>query len=190
MGGRGVSTERIIDDTRAMRNRTAIGAFFIGTDEEPLSPDTKAFLPASERSSARELTRVAAFAGWWLFVAIGCCLPWGGSEGWWIAARIASCIALWPLAWLMFFQLSILVLSTAALVLEKARVLSRGEARMLIDGGVIVVYSILALALLAHECVVCRVVGGVWLLALMVEGMLRGVLFIKKLLSRRHSRRL
>lgn len=176
-----MKTERLIDDTALPVVRTAIGHFFM-PPSPPVTPDgVDQFLPAQERYHGTEVIRVAAFCGVWSFAATGCFLPWGG-QGWMVALRALLCLAMWMPVWFLVIQCIIAVPGAACVLLVKNRVLTKAESLVLSTAMAVLILSIAACMLLVSPCLACRIVGGVWLSALALEGILRVVLLVKKLL--------
>lgn len=177
-----MKTERLVDDTALPVVRTAIGHFFM-PPSPPFTPDgVDQFLPAPQRYHEAEVIRVSAFCGAWLFAATGCFLPWGG-QGWTVALRALLCLTLWMPVWLVVIQCIIAFPGVLCVLLEKNRVLSKAESLVLATAMALLVFSIAACMLLVSPCLACRIVGGIWLSALGLEGILRVVLLVKKQLA-------
>jgi hypothetical protein len=178
-----MKTEQLIDDTALPVVRTAIGRFFM-KPSPPITPeDVDLFLPARQRYHETEVIRVAAFCGIWLFAATGCFLPWTGSVGWMIALRAVLCCFAWVPLWFVVIQLIIVVPGVLSVLLEKNRVLSKSESLALSTALAVLIFSIAACMLLVSPHLACRMVGGVWLAALALEGILRAALLVGKLRS-------
>lgn len=168
-----MKTGPLIDDSDLPRVHTAIARFFMPPSPTVTPPDVDLLLPAAGRLHEPEVMRAAAFVALWLFAATGCFLPWEGSHGWWIALRIASCLAAWVPAWFVTALAVATIPGTACAFLEDKRIISREECVLLTTALVLLAFTVAALLLLLSPHLPCRIVGGVWLLALGLEGVLR-----------------
>ena len=168
-----MKTEPLIDDTDLPRVRTAIAHFFMPTKSSCTSAAVDVLVPASERYHEAEVLRVAAFCGLWSFAAVGCYLPWVGSQGWMIAARAAICFIIWLPVWFTSIVLIITVPGALGALLEHQRVLSKPEALQLSTAMAALIFSITACLLLVSPFLIGQIVGAIWLLVLAVEGILR-----------------
>lgn len=177
-----MKTDRLIDDTPLPVVQTAMARVFMPPKPPETPEGVDVLVTARDRLHEPEVVSVAAFCAIWSLIATGCFLPWGG-EGWWIALRAAVCLVVWLPAWALAMQLVVVVPGALCTVLDKLQVLSKREALMLANALVALVFSVAACLLLASPCLICRFVGGIWLFALAVEGMLRLVLLAGKLLK-------
>ena len=178
-----MKTEQLIGDAALPVVRTAIGQVFMKPSPPVTPEEVDLFLPARQRYHETEVTRVAAFCGIWLFAATGCFLPWTGNEGWMMAVRALLCCCAWLPAWFVVIQLIIAVPGVLSVLLEKNRVLSKSESLALCTAMAVLIFSIAACVLLTSPHLACRVVGGIWLAVLALEGILRIALLVRKLLT-------
>lgn len=168
-----MKTEPLIDDSDLPRVHTAIARLFMPPSPPVAPPDVDLLLPASGRLHQPEVMRVATFVALWLLAATGCFLPWEGSHGWWIALRIAACVAAWVPVWFVTTLAAATIPGSACAFLEDKRIISREESVLLTTALVLLAFTLAALLLLLSPHLLCRIVGGVWLLALSFEGVLR-----------------
>lgn len=173
-----MKTERLIDDTALPVVRTAIGSFFMPSSPPAVPNGVDLFLPARQRYHEAEVIRVSAFCGIWLFAATGCFLPWGG-HGWMIGVRALLCLAIWMPVWFVVIQCIIAVPGALCVLLEKNRVLSKAESLALSTAMAVLIFSVAACLLLVSPQLACRIIGGIWLSALALEGFLRVVLLVR-----------
>lgn len=165
-----MKTEPIIDDSRSPVLLTGWGLVLRPRDSEPAAG--MKFLPAQRRFFRGEVMTAARFMGVWTFAATGCFLPWGGS-GWRLALSIAGCLAAWPFVWFLAVQGIVSLAGALGIVLEKAGVLSRRESMLFCTGTVLVILTVAACVLLSGKSLVCGIVGGLWLIVIGMEGLLR-----------------
>ena len=133
-----------------------------------------------DRHSRREIATVGAFVGLWSFAATGCLLPWSGALGpdW---LRIMLCLLAWWPAWFLLMQVLTVGSGGMALILERQGVLSPRESRVFAELCACVLLAVLAVFLATEPLLVCQIVGWIWLLALAIEGVGSGLLWLMKL---------
>ncbi len=166
-----MKTEPLIDDSRRPVLLTGWGLLLRPRDSGPA--EGMKFFPAQRRFFRDEVMAAALFMGVWTFAATGCFLPWGGS-GWRLALSIAGCLAAWPFAWIIAVQGLVSLAGALGTVLERAGLLSRREALLFNTGTVLVALTVAACVLVSGKSLVCGTVGGLWLLVIGMEGLLRG----------------
>lgn len=164
-------------ETAPPRQPMALMGLCVPARERRLSPDAEVFLPARDRVDEAGTMGAAAFAGGWLFAAVGCFLPWDGA-GWLAVVKPIVCLAIWWPVWFLAVQLIAALPGALGLVLESKGVLSKAESKLLISACALVAFSTLALLLASGECWVCEIVGWIWLLVLAAEGISRAIRFL------------
>ncbi|MBX7207219.1 MAG: hypothetical protein K1X78_02815 [Verrucomicrobiaceae bacterium] len=178
-----MKTDRLIDDASLPLVRTALARVFL-PPKPPVTPeDADQMVAARDRLHEREVMWGAAFCAGWSLIAVACFLPWGGSHGWWMAPRLLLCLAAWLPVWLLVLQLLVVVPGALCALLVERRILIAAEARLLMDSVVLLALSVAACVLVASSCLACQIVGDIWLFVLLLEGMLRVVLLVSKLLK-------
>jgi len=161
---------------------TAIARFFM-PPAPPAKPDgVDVMVTARDRLHEPEVMRTAAFCAVWSFIATGCFLPWGG-QGTWLILRAAACLLLWVPAWMLALQALVVLPGILCQVLEARRILIHEESLILSHGVAVLALSVAAAILLMSSCVACRIVGGIWLSVLLLEGFLRLVVLTRRLVS-------
>ena len=160
-------------------HRTFWGRVLCGQRETREAPEGVLHIAAEDRHSRGEIAVVGAFIGLWSFAAVGCVLPWTGDGGpWW---RLAVCALAWWPAWFAFLQCLTITSGGLALILERQQILSHEESRVFAEMCACVLLSVLAVFLATEAVLVCEIVGWIWLLALTIEGIGRGLLWMMKL---------
>lgn len=177
-----MKTDRHIDDTSRPIVHTAFARVFM-PPQPPVTPEgVDVLVTARDRLHEPEVIRVAAFCAIWSLMATGCFLPWGG-DGWWMALRAVVCLGIWLPIWAVAMQLIVVVPGALCAALESRRVLSNQESLTLATALAVLIFTVAAFLLLASPSLVCQIVGDIWLFALVLEGLLRVVLLIGKLLK-------
>lgn len=177
-----MKTDRLIDDTTLPVVHTAFARFFMPPKPPVKTDGVDVLVTARDRLHEPEVMRVAAFCAIWSLIATGCFLPWGG-QGWWIALRVIFNLIIWLPAWALAMQLIVVGPGALCALLEKQRVLSKRESLTLSTALAVLIFSVAACVLIASSCLVCQIVGDIWLFALLLEGLLRLVLLAVKLLK-------
>jgi hypothetical protein len=136
-------------------------------------------IEGKDRQSAREMLGVGYFIGVWMFVAVGCLLPWRGDGAPWLRVSLFA-LAWGPLCFLLT-QGMVAVSGGLGLLLTAKKVLSQSEGHLLMHLLPIVMITALAVYLATGVNAVCQTVGWIWLLALGVEGAGRAVRLMGKL---------
>ena len=177
-----MKTDRLIDDTSLPVVQTAFARIFLPPQPPEKPEGVDVLVTARDRLHEREVIRVAAFCAIWSLIAALCFLPWGG-QGWWVVPRTIFCLLLWLPAWAFAMQLIGVGPAAICAVLADRNVLTAREAHILSQALAALAFSVAAFMLVASSCVVCQIVGNIWLFALLFEGMLRLVLLASKLLK-------
>ena len=160
--------------------RTATAYFLMPPATDPTSAGVDAFVPADLREHQPEILRVAAFCALWTFAATGCLLPWGG-EGWLLAARSIALLAVWVPIWFFSLVFTFVLPGGFFLVLRRRGFLTASQTTTLCIALCILFFSLIALFLARSPLLPCLIVGWIWIVALLVEALLRIVLlFVKK----------
>lgn len=174
-----MKTARLTDDSGLPMVHTAIARLFMPPSPPAKPEGVDAMLMARDRLHEPEVIRTAAFCALWSFIATGCFLPWGGL-GIWMIVRSVACLLLWVPAWMLALQSLVVLPGILCQSLEARRILVHEESLMLSQGVAVLGLSVAAAILLMSSCVACRIVGGIWLSVLLLEGLLWLVVLTRK----------